>query len=168
MNPPSSSATASIASGRQWVSVARYCGLASREGGKRLRRIEHQDAVAPEILDERAVRRVLQGLRPAGVGPGEHLRVDARFERRRHDHERDPACLEIAPEPRDGLAGIGALRRALLAGPAMESGRGATPAFQLRRIEEAAAGDVPDIRAIEQPSLTPLIDAARCRRQANR
>ena len=93
--------------------------------------------------------------------------MDARFERRRHDHQRDATLPEIAPEPCDRRARIGRDRAGIApgrsdfarGGPGHGIGSRRDPPLQLRRIEEAAAGHVVDVRPIEQPPLAPEIDA---------
>ena len=78
--------------------------------------------------------------------------MDARFRGRRHDHERDPARLEVALESRDRHARIGFWRCRPL-------GCAGDPLPALSRVEETAAGEVLDVRAIEEPAVAAGIDA---------
>ena len=135
MNRARTSATSSIASGRQCVSVSRVPRSEPARGRKRLAWIEHERPVPPQIGDERVVRRVLQHTADTCVPRGEPFGMNGRLRRRGHHDERNPAGFEIAPEPRDGWTGI-RLRRPVPFG----GGRDA-PA-QRARVQERLPRDV--------------------------
>src|SRR5687767_8934498 len=77
--------------------VLRTCMPRARE---RFRRVEYEDARAPEIVDERAIRRIVYHTRWLGVALNELLWVNAGLEWRRHDNQRDSARAEVASELR--------------------------------------------------------------------
>ena len=111
---------------------------------ERWRRIEDAHAGRGELLLEIAERWVLEQ-RPRGRARAQPLAFDARLRRDRQQHEVDPATRELIAELHDRLDRVG-----------LDAGAVRT-FFQAGAVEKCAAGDVVDIRSVEQPAVAAEI-----------